>query len=402
MRRAALVSLLLLAACGGEAPVCSFDPAVDQPTCETLSAMQLPAEMPADPTNAWLDDPDAATLGYRLFYAKNLSGQSPLGCPTCHMPAEAFTERSATARGIDDVPRNAPTAINAAWTSTIFWDGRVDVMWAQPIDSLENPRELNFSRLELAHAVADHYAAQYEKVFGPLPELADLERFPPAGRPGDEAFEQMSPDDQEAVNRIAANVGKSIAAFLRKLAAGRSPFDEFLAGRSDAITPHQELGMLLFVDHGCVKCHSGPQLSDQRFHNAGVSPLPDASPDRGRADGIVAQAAALFSAASPYSDRPEPAPVLVPTAADLGAFRTPSLRNVAVTEPYMHNGSIATLREAVDFHLDGGGSGYLGELDPDLAPRDVSDEDRDAIVDFLQTLTGVAPPSPWNFWPGGP
>jgi cytochrome c peroxidase len=160
--------------------------------------------------------------------------------------------------------------------------------------------------------------------------------------------------------------------------------------------------MLLFVQNGCADCHRGPQLSDQLFHNAGVPPLTGAMPDRGRADGIVDQGRAEFSASSSYSDEPQPHPPLTPTPGDLGAFRTPSLRNVGLTAPYMHNGSIADLADAVAFHLSGGAGGYVGDLDSRLAPRTMSQGDQAAVVDFLGTLQGQYPGAPWNFWPNGP
>jgi cytochrome c peroxidase len=399
---AVIGSLVALAGCSHEVSSCPFDSLVDMDTCSTLQAMQLPSAFVGDKTNAVVQSEDAATLGYQIFFAKNLSGQSPMGCATCHSPEQDFTERTPTAVGIGTGTRNAPTLLDAAWMQTIFWDGRVDVVWAQPILAFENPLELNFTRLELAHGIAQYYASAYQAVFGPLPPLSDTTRFPPVGKPGDAAFDGMSPADQEAVNRIAADVGKSIEAYLRKLAAQQSPFDEFLAGNHDAITPHQELGALLFVGDGCANCHGGPQLTDQAFHNAGVSPLAGVAPDPGRSEGIVEENAQTFSAASIYSDDPQPAQSQTATPADLGAFRTPSLRNVALTGPYMHNGSFTTLDDAMVFHLSGGGSGFVGQVDPQLAARTIAEADRSAIEDFLSTLTGTYPPAPWNFWPNGP
>lgn len=381
---------------------CSIDSSIDADTCATLAAMQLPDALPADTTNRFADSADAAMLGYKIFFAKNLSSKSPTGCATCHSPENAFTERTPTAIGVGTLTRNAPTVLNAAWLKTIFWDGRVDVLWAQPIASLENPLEMSFSRLELAHAIAASYRDGYEKVFGPLPSLDDASRFPPSGAPGDPAFDAMAADDQEAVNRIAANIGKSVAAYLRKLATGRSAFDAFLTGDRTALTPRQELGMLLFVKHGCANCHGGPLLSDEQFHNAGVPPSAGMTPDRGRANGAVLEARAQFSAESVFSDQPRAAAPLPGSAGDLGAVRTPSLRNVASTRPYMHNGSFETLEEALDFHLSGGGQGYVGKIDPRLGFRAISAGDRSALVDFLGALTGPYPPSPWTFWPNGP
>jgi cytochrome c peroxidase len=394
--------LFVLSACGKAEP-CRLNPEIDQTTCSTLLAMALPATFPADPTNRYIDDPDAAVLGYQIAFDQSLSANHTMSCATCHEPAFYFTEPQPTATAIGTLTRNAPTAINAAWTKTIFWDGRVDVLWAQPIASFENPLELGFTRLELAHAIANGYADKYEAIFGVLPPLSDMTRFPPAGAPGDAAFDDMSSADQIAINRIAANVGKAIGAYLRKVAAQRSPFDRYLAGEAGAITPNQELGMLLFVQNGCADCHNGPQLSDQEFHNLGVGALPNMTPDRGRADGIVLEQNAMFSAASIYSDAQAPPPRLVVKASDLGAMRTPSLRNVALTPPYMHNGSLATLADVLTFHLQGGGnSDYVGSIDPLLVPRSLSPDDQAALLDFLSTLTGAYAPAPWSTWPVTP
>ncbi|HZN95782.1 MAG TPA: hypothetical protein VFB81_23875, partial [Myxococcales bacterium] len=146
-------------------------------------------------------------------------------------------------------------------------------------------------------------------------------------------------------------------------------------------------------------CHGGGLMSDGGFHRLGVPELPGAvAPDRGRAAGLEALAQSELTLIGPYSDDPHsgwvPAP---PTAADEGAFKTPSLRNLARTAPYGHNGYFATLEEVVDFHLEGGGDG----TDPLLQPRALSAGDRAALVELLRSLEGADPGRPWNYWPEG-
>jgi cytochrome c peroxidase len=295
--------------------------------------------------------------------------------------------------------------MNVAWLSRFLWDGRADVIWAQPLAAMESPTEMNFTRLELAHRIKNSYAERYEPLFGPLPALDDTARFPPTGKPGDPSYDGMKAEDQEAVTRIAVNVSKSIEAYLRKLAAGPSNFDGYVAGDRSALTARQQEGMRAFVEAGCTSCHSGPLFTDQKFHNLGVPALDGSPPDEGRSAGIALERAQSFSPWSAYSDAPRAMEIADPTPADVGAFRTPSLRNVAASGPYMHNGQFATLREVVDFLLEGGGrgkDGFVGEVDPLLVVHPISDEERDAIVDFLGALKGKYAPLPWSDWPNKP
>jgi cytochrome c peroxidase len=391
---------------GGDGPPCSIDPGIDAKTCSTLLEMRLPDALPASPTNSHADDYNAALMGFLIFFDARFSTTHNVRCETCHAPETYFDDEKPVATGIQTVTRNAPSVLNAAWmTRSFFWDGRADVLWAPPIIAMENPLEMNLTRLELAHAIATYYSTQYQAVFGTLPDLSDSTRFPPVGKPGDPAFDGMAPADQDAVNRLASNVGKSIEGYLRKLATGKSPFDRFIAGDKTAMTSRQELGMLLFVDNGCTNCHSGPLLTDGKFHNLGVPASDGGSPDPGRTPAVSEEQAQQFSPSSEFSDQPETLSIPDATPADLGAFRTPPLRNVALTDPYMHNGSFTTLTDAVQFHLQGGGSGkggYMGTVDPLLTPRTVSSDDVAAIVDFLSTLNGDYAPAPWNNWPDTP
>jgi cytochrome c peroxidase len=406
----ALAGVAALAACSGgskDDSSCSIDPGIDAKTCSTLLDMQLADAIPASPTNAHADDYNAALMGFLIFFDARFSSTHTVRCQTCHAPETYFDDESPVATGVEGGVRNAPTVLNAAWmTRSFFWDGRVDVLWAPPIAAMENPKEMNLTRLELAHTIATYYSDQYQALYGTLPDLSDTTRFPPVGKPGDPAFDGMAPADQDAVNRLASNVGKSLEAYLRKLATGKSPFDRFLAGDKTQMTTRQELGMLLFVDNGCANCHSGPLLTDDKFHNLGVPATDGGVPDPGRSPAVAEEQTQMFSPSSEFADQPQ-APLEIPdaTPADLGAFRTPPLRNVALTDPYMHNGAFTSLSDAVQFHLQGGGSGntgYVGTVDPLLTPRTVSSDDLAAIVDFLSTLNGDYPAKPWNNWPDTP
>jgi cytochrome c peroxidase len=254
-------------------------------------------------------------------------------------------------------------------------------VWSQPLFAFESPLEMDFTRLELAHAVALRYAKGYTKVFGPLPPLSDLARFPARGKPGDAAWENMTESDRDAVNRVAANVGKSLEAYERKLAAGPAPFDRLLAGNAAALEADQRAGMIAFVKNGCASCHAGPLLSDQKFHALGVTAWPGDAVDVGREAAHATLATSPFTARGPYWDGAKENVALPASAEDRGAFRTPSLRNVRQSGPWGHNGRFETLADAIDFH---------GPIDP---------TDRDRIVRFLQSLDGAYPLPPWNDWP---
>lgn len=364
--------------------------------------MALPEALPKSPGNAVADDDYAAYLGQQIFFDARFSKDQNVRCATCHLPEHHFDDGLPTSLGLEHVARNSPTALDVARLRVFFWDGRADSLWSQPLFAFENPKEMGFSRLEIAHRVARTYAFAYAKVFGALPPLDDAARFPASGKPGDPAWEAMSAADQGAVNQLAANVGRAIEAYERKLATGRAPFDRFLAGSPGALDDAARRGMVSFVKLGCTGCHGGPLLSDEKFYNLGVPAWTGVDPDRGRIDGLPVLLDNPFRLGGPYADGAPATAVPAPIAGDLGAFRTPTLRNVARTTPYMHNGRFATLAEVVSFHLDGGGKdqlGYVGDVDPKMSAQTASTETVADLVAFLGALSGPPPPLPWNDWP---
>ncbi len=375
-----------LAACGSAAAVpagapCDLDPALDETECAAVHAMALSPSLPAARGNAKGDDPDAAGLGFAMFFDARLSKGEAVRCATCHEPEKKFGDGLPTSTGLARTTRNAPTMLNAARMDPMFWDGRADSVWSQPLFAFENPLEMDFTRLEIAHAVALRYSDSYTKVFGPLPALDDTSRFPARAKPGDPAWDAMTEADRDAINLVAANVGKSLEAYVRKLAAGPAAFDRFLGGDATALTDAQRAGLVAFAKNGCANCHSGSMLSDQKFHALGVPAWPGDPFDVGREGAYPVLAASPFTASGSYWDGPKESVVLSASAQDHGAFRTPSLRNVTLSAPYGHNGWFATLADAIDFH---------GAIDP---------ADRDAIVSFLGSLEGAYPLPPWNDWP---
>lgn len=358
------------------------DPCVDPSaaSCKVAAAMRLPDALPQARGNKYGDSDDAAMFGFALFFSAKLGFGT--GCVECHAPEAAFTEHKPVSVGKGTGTRNAPTVFNAGRLRVIFWDGRADSLWSQPLFAIENPIEMDSSRLELAHRMHDDgsFRPQYEKVFGPLPDMTD---WPATGKPGDAAFDALPADTQTEVNRVAANVGKALEAYMRKNASEAATLDAYLAGDQTQIIDAAKLGLKAFIDGGCTDCHKGPMLTDESFHDVGFPSLPGAPKDPGRPAGIPVLDANVFNLAGPFADPDTGAtPPVTKDDAPAGAFRTPSLRNITRTGPYGHDGALTTLNDVLALH----------------APK-MSAEDVGNVLAFFQTLNGAYPPRPWSNWP---
>lgn len=443
-------ALALLAACGSTGEPTVGDgadapsPLTPRATRAALRLSPVPP-VPPDPTNRVADDPRAAELGRRLFHTDALSKGNSISCATCHDHAYSLADGRTLAEGVLPLERHTPALWNVAHQRWFFWDGRADSLWAQALVPLEDPLEHAFSRVEVARAVHADPALRrpYEELFGPMADFADVERFPPFGRPvpandrahelareharrraeGDgrarphhdhssksgfyhphqRSWDAMAPGDQDLATEAFVNVGKSLAAFQRGARSARAPFDLFVEGlrtgdpeKLAALDERARRGFELFVgEAGCITCHHGPLFSDYEFHDTRVPEIPGApADDPGRSRGLESLAASEFGVLSRWSDDPEgPAGDKVrylPRHAHHAApeFKTPSLRNVARTAPYMHNGSLDTLEEVVEFYVTrerARPSNAPGETI--LAPLDLGPEDRAALVAFLESLT---------------
>lgn len=381
LRPGPALALITLAACS-------------PPDFERLGALTVD-DLPPSPTNAWADDPEAAVLGRALFFDPRMSADGAVSCATCHDPAHAFADPKRVSTGSFGRvgARHAPSLLNVAFGEFQLWDGRADSLWAQPIKAIENPDEGDFTRTELAHFVAAEYRAAYVAVFGPLPTLNHL---PAIARPGDATWDTMSASDRDAVNRIAANVGKAIEAYERELLCVDTAFDRFML-RGDDLGPLAEAGAREFLERGpgCADCHGGPNLSDGRFHNLGLDH--GGAPDPGRSEGIERLLSDEFNGAGRYSDDPEAgaarlADVALGRSDDLGAFKTPSLRGVAQRDRFGHLGHSTRLDDWIDDVYDRPArrrADFVGELSPDF-PRGRGDTE--TLVAFLRTLS--CPPLP--------
>ncbi|HWA55639.1 MAG TPA: cytochrome c peroxidase [Gemmatimonadales bacterium] len=353
---------------------------------------------PPDSTNRVADDPRAVALGQRLFFDTRLSANGAVACATCHDPAKGFQDGTPLGHGAGQTGRRTMNVVAVSRGPWLFWDGRKDSPWAQALGPWESPVEHGGTRAQYAHFVAREYRREYEALFGLIPSLARVPGragpVPDAGARA--AWDRMPPADRDAVNRIFANLGKAVAAYERRLEYGPSRFDRYAAGlRTTGVPPRgvltadEEAGLRLFIGKGrCSSCHSGPLLSDGQFHNIGL-PGRAAAPDSGRASGVRRALADEFNCAGRYSDAPAGCAELrfAPTATpeQVGAFKTPSLRNVAGRAPYMHDGRFATLAEVVD-HYERAPAAELGRSE--LEPVPLTPGERRQLIAFLGTLTG--------------
>ncbi|MBI4421556.1 MAG: c-type cytochrome [Gemmatimonadetes bacterium] len=326
---------LALAGCSPPAPAAAFGPIAtrDRPFFSTLPLGVKPT-LPVPAANPITRE--KVELGGRLFFDQRLSRDGSVACATCHVPEHAFSDGRPFAIGIGGAVgrRNAPTLLNRAYGGSFFWDGRAPTLEEQALLPMMSPLELGNTHEEIVRrlGVNRDYRRRFARAFN---------------------------DRRITIERVAT----AIASFERTLVSGDSPLDRFLLlGDSAALTPAARRGLELF--HGkahCVVCHDGVFFTDEHFHNTGIAWRNGAFADSGR-----------FSVTG-RSD-------------DLGAFKTPTLRDVALTAPYMHDGSVATLEDVLEFYDDGGRRNP--HLDAALRPLGLRADERAALVAFLRSLTG--------------
>jgi len=319
-----------------------------------------------DPTNRGSGKPEAIALGERLFFSPRLSGKGDVLCATCHAPWRRFTDGRPRAVGLATVDRNTPTLVNVRLQRWFGWDGGNDTLWAQSIRPLLDPREM---------------ASRPDRIAALIRDDPELEGAFTA------AFGSPPPDD----DAVLVGVGMALAAYQETLETGRTPFDELrdalARGEPQAAAGYPEparRGLRIFLGKGnCASCHAGPNFADGAFHDVGTaSRRQDGTPDAGRRDGIRKLLASPFNLLGRYAGDAPPGKVAATRAASkeksvAGAFRTPGLRDVVLTAPYLHDGSLATLCDVAQRH-------------PKRQPR-LSAAERSDLVAFLDTLTAAGP-----------
>lgn len=332
----------------------------------SISSLNTP---PLQPSNAYADNPQAAVLGATLFFDKQLSANGQLSCASCHDPALYFTDGKKRGVGVNQTGRNTMTIVGAAYQRWFYWDGRRDSLWSQALIPFEAPDEMGSSRTALVKHVTENasYKEQYLNVFGEFPkdlnpEALPIHAGPLANEQGRDAWHKLPHAQQRKINLVYANLGKSIAAYERTLRYKPSRFDRYVAelslGKisSQRLSNDEKKGARLFINSSktqCLQCHNGPTFSNGDFHNIGTGNFSGEHLDFGRVFGVQAVLMDEFNCLGAYSDAPkEQCSELRFLKQDAhvpleGSYKTPSLRNVAATAPYFHDGSKANLEDVL-------------------------------------------------------
>ncbi len=374
----------------------------------------LPA--PSDPSNRFAADPRAVALGHRLFFEARLSATGEISCASCHRPERHFTDGLPRARGLAEGARNTPTVVGSAWSPWLFWDGRKDSLWAQALAPLEHPGEHGGTRTRHAWVIVRHYREEYEALFGALPDLSDGSRFPieagpHAAPPGEARWQAMAEGDRQAVTAILVNLGKAIAAYESRLRPGPGRFDSYVAalvasdrrGMAAALSAQEVAGLRLFLGKAeCVECHSGPLLTNHAFHNVGSRGVAGLPGSNGRIEAVQELLFDPFNCLGPWSDAPaascaELRHLKVGGEELVGAVRTPSLRSVGQTPPYMSTGQLASLRDVLDHYNAARDFSLVGHSD--LEPLGLSDSEVTSLEAFLVSLDGPIAAPTWLLRP---
>lgn len=310
--------------------------ACDFPTSETepSQALAVPKPWPPVPTPAHYSFTEQkAELGRRLFFDPILSGDGTISCASCHVPERAFTDGERFSPGANDLHtlRNTPSLFAVAYQRNLNWDGGASTLEIQSLVPLEAENEMDADLAEILSRLNDDpvYHDAFVTAFGEKPSIMTLTQ--------------------------------ALATFQRTILPTGSPYDRFLTGNESALSPEQRRGRDLFFGRaGCSTCHSGVRLTDDSFRQNGLTPREE-EPGRGHLTG---------------------------RAEDMGLFKVPSLRNVAITAPYMHDGRIETTEEVIR-HYESGGE-HPPNQDPAVQPFSLSDAERSALIDFLHSLTDDA------------
>lgn len=319
--------------------------AMAPPTTRSTVSLTVPSFYHAAPTvpgdNQQTEE--RASLGKELFFDTILSDDGSLSCASCHSPDHGFATSDPLAIGFGGAvgDRNAPSLINAAFDKTFFWDGRADSLESQSLQPIENKKELNSSVASVLKRLraSEHYIKAFRIAFDSEGEISD--------------------DTSTLIT--GENLAKALASYQRTLIAEESPVDQFQGGKYNSLSKEARQGLWIFESRGnCWKCHSGDNFSDGDFHNTGVA-FNQKVPDLGRHQ-------------------------VTNDDGDKRKFKTPRLRGVARTSPYMHDGSIKTLREVVEFY-NRGGEPKDPKLSSKLKPLELSEKDIDALVAFLEAIS---------------
>jgi cytochrome c peroxidase len=307
---------------------------MSRPSFKIIAITLLALSSLPDPTILAIDRQALIQLGAQLFFDPRLSGNNKISCATCHKPGLAFTDGLPLAKGYNGkiLRRNTPTLLYVVDLTFFFWDGKMTSLEQQALQPIQHPDEMNqnLDALLVKLNRIPGYVSQFQKIYGtPV---------------------------------TVRGIAEALSAFQRTLVAKGALFDKYAMGQTDAISPSAQRGLNLFQDKArCAFCHKGFNFTDSDFHNLGVPSVLGQPEDLGRFE---------------VTGRPE----------DRGAFKTPTLRNVDQTAPYMHNGVFKTLGEVVEFYNKGGGRNP--NLDIQMKPLNLTEREKNDLLEFLKTLTG--------------
>ncbi len=343
---------------------------------QRLLKLAIPLGLPADTWSYYVPRTNPMTeakveLGRKLFFDARLSADGKISCASCHDPKLAFGDAKPVAEGIGGKvgSRNSPSLLNAMFYPNQFWDGRAEGLEDQAIQPLTNPIEMgnaSYDQVVARLKTLPEYRAEFLSVFGGEVTIA--------------------------------RIGQAIAAYERTLVSGDSPFDRFNAGDQSAMSDAAKRGLTVFRGRGrCSRCHSFsealPFFTDFQYHNTGVA-MNDPRYDklsRIAFDAVdTEQAKEVIDRLAQQPGGEELGRVRFSYVVfDIGAFRTPTLRNIALTAPYFHDGSARTLADVVKFYNEGGKMNVAREWD--LAPLALTDQEQRDLVAYLESLTGKLP-----------
>lgn len=310
--------------------ICTFSLLAGHATNISMSADDVPAGL--EPVKYPDNNPptvEKIALGKMLYFDPRLSSDNKVSCASCHDPQKGWSNGEAVATGIGGKKggRSAPTIINTAYQKFQFWDGRAGSLEEQALGPIQNPIEMNMKLDDVVKKLnkIDGYQKAFQNVFG--------------------------------TNVTSDGIGKAIAAYERTILSGNAPYDRFKAGDKTALSESAQRGMKVFFGKAvCSACHTGANFTDNGFHNVGVG-MDRKEPDKGRAEQSK-------------------------LGGDTGAFKTPTLREISKTAPYMHDGSLKTLEDVVEHYVKGGVSNPY--LDEEIFPLKLTEQEKKDLVTFLE------------------
>jgi len=335
-----------------------------------------PMQFEADSSNRASGNKSAISLGEKLFFDHDLGGDSKFSCASCHDPGQGFADGKMTGQGRVPLPRNTPTLLNLQTNRWFGWGGENDSLWAQSIRPILAVDEMANTAAGVKAVLSgrERYRGLYQSAFGVSP--------------------QDQPDEQ-----VLVNTGKALAAYQETLLSQRSSFDDFrdalLAADQVAMSRYPEntqRGLKIFIGAGrCNLCHLGPRFNNGEFDDVGIPYFTADGVDAGRYGGIQQVRANPYNLLGKYNDG-DPGLNAVSsshvrqTHRNWGEFKVPGLRAVAATAPYMHNGSLSTLRDVVLHYSDLDEERLHTNGEKILRPLKLSDSEVDDLVSFLRSL----------------